>query len=151
MSKGNSFLSTSGEQLIDAGISGCLVAVRNLLDDGIDMNWKNTLGYTALMWASGKGHVEVVKLFLESGALIDLQNKYGWTALSIASYFGKIDCARLLLERGADISFKSMDGNRTAKDWAVERGHADVAQLLDEVSMLQNQHKYFKYHHMNLI
>jgi hypothetical protein len=48
------------------------------------------------------------------------------------------------LERGADVSLKHNIG-KTAKDWAVEKGHADIIQLLDEVCMLQNQDKYFKF------
>ena len=57
--------------------------------------------------------------------------------MSIASYHGKIECARFLLERGADMSLKH-DNGKTAKDWAVQQGKVDIANLLNEVSMLQN-------------
>jgi ankyrin repeat protein len=145
MPKGSSSSSSPpGQQLIDQCSSGDLTAVRKLLDDGVDVNWKDTLGDTALIYASANGHVEVLKLLLDRGALIDFLRNGGGTALMNASYNGRVDCVRLLLERGADMSLKSKD-IRTAKDWAVSYGHADIAQMLDEVCMPQNQDKYFKY------
>ena len=32
-------------------------------------------GYTALIWASYKGHVDVIKVLLENGANMNLQDK----------------------------------------------------------------------------
>jgi ankyrin repeat protein len=61
--------------------STTLATVRKLLDEGIDVNWKNENGYTGLMCASAYGHVGVVKLLLDRGALIDLQSNGGGTAL----------------------------------------------------------------------
>jgi ankyrin repeat protein len=135
----NSSLSPSGHQLIDACKSGNnFAAVRKLLDDGVDVNWKNKEGDTALIWASVEGHAEVVKLLLDRGALTDLQRNGGATALMYASFFGHVECVRLLLERGADMSIKDRNG-KTAKDDAIERGNDAIGQLLNEVCMLQNQ------------
>jgi hypothetical protein len=108
------------------------------LDDGVDVNWKDEEGFTALIWACVYGHVEVVKLLLDRGALIDLLPNGGGTALMNASYDGKIECVRLLLERGADMSLKDNTG-KTAKDDAVKQGYDDIVQLLNEVCMLQIQ------------
>ena len=106
------------------------------------MNWKNQSGMTAFMWASGRGHIEVMKLLLESGAHLDLQDsnlRNRWTALMKACYHGKIDCVRLLLESGADLSKKDGDG-KTAKDCAkMKQEHVDIIQLLDEVCMVEAQ------------
>jgi ankyrin repeat protein len=124
---------SSGQQLIHACTSGDLVAVRKLLDEGVDVNWKDDEdGWTALMCASYQGHVKVVKLLLVRGALIDIQINGGSTALIAASFYGKIECVRLLLERGADMSLKHNNG-KTAKDAAVKQGYADIVHLLNEV------------------
>jgi ankyrin repeat protein len=144
MPKGSSSSSSPGQQLIDKCSSGDLAAVRKLLDDGVDVNWKDTEGRTALMWASAYGHAEVVKLLLDKGAQIDVQNNGGGMALMWASVNGKVECVRLLLEKGADMSLKCKDG-LTAKDKAVEKGHVDIVQLLNEVCMLQTQDKCFKF------
>jgi hypothetical protein len=131
--------SPSGQQLIDSCKSGNnLAAVQKLLDDGVDVNWKDNIGSTALCWASVEGRVEIIKLLLDRGAQIDIQNIVGWTALMIAVWNGKVECVRLLQERGADMSLKCKSG-KTARDQAVERGHVEIVLLLDEVSMLQTQ------------
>ena len=144
MPKGSSSSSSPGQQLHTACRSGGIAAVRKLLDEGTDVNWKDKKGMTAFIYASAHGHVEVVKLLLDRGALIDLQNNVGGTALSNACFYGKIDCVRLLLERGADMFMTGKSG-KTAKDWAEEQEHADIVQLLDEVCMFQTQDKCFKY------
>jgi ankyrin repeat protein len=153
MSSNDSSPSSSKDQLlINAALKNNLVAVRKLLDDGVDVNWKDEDGWTALMWAGGGwGHIEVVKLLLDNGAQVNIQDNNGWTALMVASFNGNSECARLLLEKGADMSIKSIMIGKTAKDYAVEKEHADIVQLLNEVCMLRTQDKYFKYHHMNLI
>jgi ankyrin repeat protein len=131
-----SSLSSPGQQLIDACESGDLVAVRKLLDEGVNVNWENEKGDTALICAiSINSRVQIIKLLLDRGAQIDFQNKYGATALIWASYFGEVESVRLLLEKGADMSIKSKKGN-TAKDIAKREGKSDIIQLLDEVYML---------------
>jgi len=125
-----------GEKFIDACCSGDLAAARKLLDKGVDVNYTDKDGSTALMWASVMGHVEVVKLLLDRGALIDLQNNYGSSALMYASHNGIVDCVRLLLDKGADMSLKAKD-DMTAKDKAESNGHVAIVQVLDEVCMLK--------------
>jgi ankyrin repeat protein len=104
------------------------------LDDGANVNWKDMSGNTALMRASQNGHVEIVRLLLEKGAQIDTQSNTGFTALMAASFAsGTIECVRLLLEKGANMYIKNKHG-KTVKDVAKSKGHADIIQLLDEVS-----------------
>ena len=64
MPKGSSLSSASGKQLLEASESGNLIAVRKLLDEGVDVNWKNKKRDTALCWASAKGHAETSSCFL---------------------------------------------------------------------------------------
>jgi ankyrin repeat protein len=54
------------------------------VEGGGDVDIKNKLGWTALIWASDKGHLEIVKLLVENGAKIDLQDNWGRTALNVA-------------------------------------------------------------------
>jgi len=135
MPKGSSS-SSSGKQLTDACEKGDLATVRKLLDKGVDVNWKDELGFTPLSWASGYGHVQIVKLLLDRGAQINMQDNNGWTALMDASDYGRVDCARLLLERGADMFIQNQDGQTAkyyAKEWAKGNGIDDIVRLLDEV------------------
>ena len=50
------------------GRAGDTERVRQLLDEGAPVDEKGEYGYTALMWASKRGHTEVVQLLLDNGA-----------------------------------------------------------------------------------
>jgi ankyrin repeat protein len=60
-------------------------------------------GYTALIWAAEKGHLDVAQLLLDRGAAIDKTANTGSTALIEAAKKGHLDVARLLLDRGAEL------------------------------------------------
>ena len=72
--------------------------VREYLDSGanpniIDRSYNN---YTALIYASSRGRVEIVELLLDRGAVPDIRNDQGDTALMIAERRGHNDVARLI-------------------------------------------------------
>jgi ankyrin repeat protein len=50
---------------IQAAKSGNLAAVRQWLQAGHDPNQYDAAGWTPLLWASARGHSEVVELLLE--------------------------------------------------------------------------------------
>ncbi|NIN67511.1 MAG: ankyrin repeat domain-containing protein, partial [Anaerolineae bacterium] len=52
-----------------------------------------------------------------------------FTPLHKAAFGGNVELARLLLERGADVAAMTDDG-RTPLDIAIERGHAELADVL---------------------
>ena len=56
-----------------------------LLDGGADVNVQNKYGSTALSWAAGSGHKEIVEMLLEGGADVHQKDKYGETALMKAA------------------------------------------------------------------
>jgi ankyrin repeat protein len=93
-------------QLIQAAERGKLTEVQNALNDGADVNAKNTFGLTALMMASYCGYTngnyaEVVKLLLDKGADINVKNSKGETALVIAKDKGQKEIAGMLERTGA--------------------------------------------------
>ena len=129
-------MNTDGELLIDASRDGDLATVQRLLSSqGVDVNYKNSGGVTALMWASHYGHIEVIKALLQQNANIDIQGYDGWTALMRASCNGRIDCVRLLLDKGANVNLKTKRGE-TAKDMAQQYGYLEIVTLLTEVSII---------------
>ena len=66
--------------------------------------------WTALIWASSRGHRETASLLLDRGADINLKNNDGETALMEASSSGHTEIVSLLLDRGADVNVKDNDG-----------------------------------------
>ncbi|KAI5816811.1 hypothetical protein BZA77DRAFT_55411 [Pyronema omphalodes] len=117
--------------LLQASKVGKSEIVRILLDKGVSVNLMDSMGQSALSWASRKGHDSVVKLLLQAdGININSKDKIDRTALICASQYGHDSVVKLLLQAdGIDINSQDDDG-RTALIWASDEGHDSVVELL---------------------
>ncbi len=91
-----------------AASNGHLEVVKMLLDSGVGVDSRNSVGVTALMHAAHKGNYGVAKLLLDKGADPNAQTKCGRTALMEACMMGATPVARLLIERGAKVNAKAI-------------------------------------------
>ena len=73
----------------------------NRNDKDIDEKDKDGVEYTALMWASAKGHLEIVKALLDAGAEVNTSLE-GRTALDWATLRGHDDVAQALRQGRGD-------------------------------------------------
>ena len=108
--------------------------VQMLVDAGVDLNWQDDMGETALHIAARFGHDECAKILLSGSATqkidIELTEKsYSWTALHIAAVDGHLSVARLIADAGADVD-KTDSSGWTAQEHAALRGHLNIARLL---------------------
>lgn len=87
--------------LVNAALQGDLATIRRLLDRGVDVNAKSSIGSTALMLAAGLGHREAVEEFLAHGADVTARNEAGQSAVTLATSNGYLEVAQLLREAGA--------------------------------------------------
>ena len=95
-------------KLIRSSMYGNKKTVGELLEqDGIDVNAKNSDGYTALILASSNGRTEIVKMLLEKRADVNAKDKYNATALIKASSNGHTEIVAKLLDAGADVNAKN--------------------------------------------
>lgn len=99
---------TKAEQFQDAARKGDAVAVKKLLDEGVDVNTKFRYNATALFYAADHGHVEVVKVLLERGADMNVKDTfYGFTPLMLATSPAQTrkpehsEIAKLLIAKGS--------------------------------------------------
>ena len=133
--------------LMAAARSGSVPAVRLLLARGVDVNAAEAFQKTtALMWASGEGHTEVVDLLLEAGAdpnrqahVTSLTERHnadhptgGFTALMLAARNGDEASVRRLVARGANVNLENGD-DASAAMIAIYNDRFDVAATLLEL------------------
>lgn len=127
-------VSKSSAVLAIAAKSNFKRIVKLLVDAGVDINWQDTAGETALHIAARFGHNECARILIEGNeaqkADLELVEKnFQWTALHIAAVDGHLAVATLLVEAGADVDKLDSSG-WTAKEHAALRGHIDIARLL---------------------
>lgn len=88
-------------QLLFLASKGDVDGLKDLLDEGVDVNSIDLDGRTALHIASCEGHEEVVRLLLARKANIDARDRWGSTAAADAKYYGNIEVYNILKARGA--------------------------------------------------
>ena len=97
---------TNEDSLVMLAMAGGVDQVRNLLDQGADVNGVSSfLGVTALIGATSMDQTAVVQLLLARGADV---NKAGLetTPLTEAAVDGYPDMVRILIDKGADVNKK---------------------------------------------
>jgi ankyrin repeat protein len=68
---------------------------RIIVCDGVDVNYVDSDGYTALLWTGPKGLVDCVKILLDAKADVDKANSNGQTPLHIAAACGRVECVKV--------------------------------------------------------
>ena len=121
----------SGTQLVNASKIGDYEKLVELLDQGVDANFRTSKYDTpCLQWASIFGHDSCVSLLLERGANIDALDYHGCSALIEASYRGHLNVVKILIERGADLNIEDEENSLTALDKAGFKGNLQICKLL---------------------
>jgi hypothetical protein len=128
----NSIFFVSNKIVIDS-------LVAKLLATGVDVNRKDSGGWTALMCAAYQGHVSICKKLVQRGSDINARDKNGETALFKAAYTGKVAVVAELLKLGANPGTKNNDG-MTALAVALKNGHTEVETLLERSVIPKDWH-----------
>ena len=119
-----------------AGAEGLLDILTLANEAGADPALTNRYGGVALIPASERGHVEIVRYLLsQTDVDVDHVNQLGWTALLEAILLSDggprhQEIVRLLIENGADVDLADGDGVRPLAH-ARARGQAAIAALLE--------------------
>lgn len=91
---------------------------------------------TALMIASAKGDIAIVRALLAEGTNVNQKDKLGKTALMRAAQKGYHVIVEALLEEGADVNARDIIG-WTALKWAKEKGHIEITTLLKRAGAIE--------------
>ncbi|KAL2265508.1 hypothetical protein VTJ83DRAFT_6608 [Remersonia thermophila] len=127
-------ISKSSAVLAIATKANFCAIVEMLVHTGVDINWQDKHGETALHIAARFGHDECARVLIrgtaEQKANLELTEKsFAWTPLHIAAVDGHLSVAQLLVDAGADVDKPDSSG-WTAKEHAALRGHLPIARLL---------------------
>ncbi|MGB7192907.1 MAG: ankyrin repeat domain-containing protein [Collimonas pratensis] len=91
----------------------------------------NNTGWTALHYAAAIGNDEIVQMLLDASAYIDAGSPNNTTPIMMAARAGKILTVKLLLDSGADATLKN-DVGMNAIDLAKKFDHNDIADGLTQ-------------------
>jgi ankyrin repeat protein len=103
--------------------------VRNLIDNGEDVNQGQIDGSTALLWAAYHADLNMTQTLIAAGADVDAVNRYGVTPLLQASRAGDVLVMEALLSAGADPLLAHTDGETPLMS-AARTGRVDAIRLL---------------------
>ncbi|MFM1655496.1 ankyrin repeat domain-containing protein [Brevibacillus sp. B_LB10_24] len=117
------------EQLLKAAETGDHAGVKALLEQGADVNVRDSRGRTPVMTATYGGHTEAVKTLIDAGADINIRDDRSDNVLLYAGAEGILDIVKLAIEAGADTTLTNRFGG-TALIPACERGHVQVVKEL---------------------
>ena len=133
-------MSKSGEVLALAVKANFIVIVKLLVEAGVDLNYQDDQGETALHIAARFGHTDCAKILLkghdyQTADIEVAESSFGWTPLFIACVDGHIDIVKILIAANANLERLDTSG-WTAKEHAALRGHMDIAKVLADVTVL---------------
>ena len=115
--------------LIDAAKQNDQVAVRTLLEQGVDVNARHPDGSTALLWAVYYDDIETAGILVSAGADVDAANDYGESPLSLACQNRNTTLVDKLLKAGANPHAVKPSGE-TVLMTAARAGNLDIVSLL---------------------
>ncbi|XP_073056104.1 serine/threonine-protein kinase 12-like [Primulina eburnea] len=90
-----------GLRLMFLANEGELEGMKELLDSGADVNFRDIDYRTALHVAACQGNHDVAKLLIENGAELDLKDRWGSTPLADATHYKSYGVINLLEKYGA--------------------------------------------------
>jgi len=121
--------------LMGASEAGLLGFVNFFLHNEEDVNRVDDNGWTALMFASSKGHTPVVKVLCDAGASLNVKERSeGATALHLASSSGHKFVVEMLCAAGAFVNLQDDIRGQTSIHRASKCGHQQVVEVLCEAN-----------------
>lgn len=122
----------AASDIADAMQQGDFTVVRNLINEGVDVNEPQVDGATALHWASQWDDVRTARMLIRAGADANVANRTASTPVQLAAINGSEEMLELLLEAGADPNTRVTDTADTPLMMAARTGIVGaIEQLLD--------------------
>lgn len=112
------------------GVESDLETVKLLVDKGADINARDQIQSSPLLWASGFGKPETVGFLITKGADVKVTDDNGWTPLIWAAGLGQAQTVDLLVKAGADLAAADKQTGDTPLLRSARTGKADGLKIL---------------------
>ncbi len=124
-----------------ASVLGEVAIVRQLINNGSNINATDPVGNTPLHRAASKGKLETVKLLISNGSHINTKNKKNETPVYVAATSGHTNIIRFLLTKDADTSILAKNKSSALSSAIIhdqdKAAHILVNKKLDKESLHQ--------------
>ncbi|UOE57728.1 ankyrin repeat domain-containing protein [Cytobacillus oceanisediminis] len=117
------------ESLLQAAERRETETIKRLIEEGADINKKDSDGRTAAMIAAYNNDVETSKVLIKAGADVNIQDNMKNNPFLYAGAEGYVEILKLTIEAGADPAIMNRYGG-TALIPASEHGHIDAIKEL---------------------
>ncbi|MDR0193960.1 MAG: ankyrin repeat domain-containing protein [Myroides sp.] len=125
----NEVVDMKEDVLFDAIKKNDLIAVKQLVERGVNLEIQNVKGETPLMYAVYLKYNSIAKALIEAGANVNAQDKILNSPFLYAGAEGNLEIVQLSLKHGADFTvFNRYNGSALIP--AAEKGHIEVVKLL---------------------
>ena len=127
-----SYLVSKGAKAPEFHLAACLGdldRVKSLVEEDMDVDTKDELGWTPLYWATSTAQEEVAEFLIGKGAGIDVRTNDHRTPLHQAARSGAAKLAKLLISKDADSNARDEDDS-TPLHSAAAGGHKNVVEFL---------------------
>ena len=101
-----------------------------LVENGADINVRDQINSTPLLWAAGFGRPETVSYLIERGADVKSVDDNGWTPLIWAAGLGQPQTVEILVKAGADLAAADRQTGDTPLLRAGRTGKAESMKIL---------------------
>jgi len=113
--------------------------IPHLIHAGSEIDAKDDLGKSALIYAAIRGRYPSAMQLLMQGADKNLVDNSGMTALTWAALNGRTSIVDILVGMGADVTICDEEG-KSAYDYANDRGFYEIVQIIRERQRINGIH-----------
>lgn len=117
------------KELMVAAKTGDEDELKRTIEEGVDVNYQNEFGQSAMMVASWEGHHGIIEALLSADADPNLQDGFGKSALHEAALSGHHTIVNRLISGGAKINLTDEE-HRTPLHYAAMRGKRKIVEVL---------------------